>query len=100
MILMKKKKVNGAQLNYLFLSFLPLILVVAFEYFFTDLVSAGIARQTLSAVDVLLYLASATLMIAFVASTKLVSEHKYMLYLVILAVVVVKSVYVLRMGAM
>lgn len=84
-------------MNYLYLSFLPLVLAVGFEFFQADLVSETLPASTLHSVTSLLYIITGVLMAAYVASTKSKQETKYILYLVIIGVVVMKAFGIISM---
>lgn len=94
---MNKKDTN--KINYLFLAFLPLLTVMTFEYFGEELYLWGVPVETLAVVVAALYVATGGLLKAFVASTKLKTETKYILYLMILAIVVLKSLDIIKMLA-
>ena len=94
---MNKKDTN--KINYLFLAFLPFLTVMTFEYFKEELQIWGVPMETLAVVVAALYVATGGLLKAFVASTKLKPETKYILYLMILAIVVLKSLDIIKLLA-
>ena len=83
--------------NYSFLWFLPLTLVLTLEYFQKEIIDLGVPLMTLTLLTAMLYVTTGALSMAFVSSTKLTSEKKYIMYLMILSVVVIKSLSYIKM---
>ena len=79
-------------MNYLFLSFLPLLGALSFDLFSKQIVAAGMSMQNVMVVSSMLYVAFAGLLLAFIAGTKVKDEQKYILYLVVLFVTAIKVV--------
>lgn len=84
-------------MKYLNLSILLLVVVLGFEYFMRDLGVLGVSNEILNVVDSSLLVAAGVFMMAFITSLeKMKSEQKYILYLVVLAVVALKALAFMR----
>lgn len=84
---MKKQKKHETHLSYLYLAILGLMAAIGLETLSGDLEFLMLPDVTHQVTVSLLYLISGIMFIAFIASTKLANDQRYILYLVVLALI-------------
>ncbi|MBI4137280.1 hypothetical protein HY469_04420 [Candidatus Roizmanbacteria bacterium] len=82
-----KKQTHETHLSYLYLAILGLIAAVGLETLSGEFDFLMLPEMTHNVTVALLYVITGIMFTAFIASTKLLNDQKYILYLVVLALV-------------
>jgi hypothetical protein len=80
------KKKSESKLSYLYLSILAFITALGLEVVSDKYMAFTLPERTMILTVSAVYVLSASMLMAFIASRKLTTEQKYILYLVVLSI--------------